>query len=487
VPENAVKLRPIILSLAAFAVNALAQPADRPNILLVISDDIGMDVSTDLYPGMIDELLERYGPDGHNHPEVEKIDGRPASLPTLTGLASQGMRFTNVWAQPFCSPTRASILTGLFSAENRVATYLDPLSNTHTTFVSKLKGAGYSTGLFGKWHLGHLPQFLPTNNGFDTYFGIPYSNDMDRVNDAPRGRQAFWNPQVEYWNVPLLRDTEVVERPADQTTITRRYTEEAVRFIKDHAAEPFFVYLPHNLPHVPLFRGADFEGVSLRGLYGDVIEEIDWSVGEVLKTLREEGLAENTLVWFSSDNGPWLTFGTHGGSAGLLREGKGTTWEGGMREPTLAWWPGHIDAGVINAQIGSTLDIFPTCVSLAGAEVPTDRVMDGMDLSPLLLSGEPSPRDHMFYYRGTQLMAARLGSWKAHFKTRGSYGTEPQELQEHDPPLLHHLEHDPSERHNVAAEHPDVLEEIARLVEEHRANLDVPPSQLEIPLGAATP
>ena len=232
----------------------------------------------------------------------------------------------------------------------------------------------------GKWHLGDLPQYIPTRQGFDSYLGIPYSNDMDRVADSPPGREAFWDPKLEYWNVPLMRNEEIIERPTDQNTITRRYTEEAVRFIRANKEGPFFVYLAHSMPHVPLFASGDFKGRSLRGLFGDVIEEIDWSVGLLLDTLRELGLDNRTLVAFTSDNGPWLIFNEHGGSAGLLRDGKGSTWEGGMREPTLFWWPGTIPPGVVT-DIGSTLDLLPTCAKLAGAELPADLTLDGFDVA----------------------------------------------------------------------------------------------------------
>lgn len=347
------------------------------------------------------------------------------------------------------------------------------------TLAEGLKSAGYATACVGKWHLGHLPQFLPTSNGFDSYFGIPYSNDMDRVNDAPRGRRAFRNPKIEYWNVPLMRGEEIVERPADQTTITRRYTDEAIEFITDNRDQRFFLYLAHNLPHVPLFRSEEFEGISSRGLYGDVIEEIDANVGRVLDTLQELDLAEETLVWFSSDNGPWLVFNEQGGSAGLLRGGKGSTWEGGMREPTLAWWPGTISPGTVTQELGSTMDIYTTSLKLAGVEVPGDRIVDGADLRPVLFGTGESPRETMFYYRGTRLMAVRHGPWKAHFITQPGYGRGPQK---HDPPLLFHLQHDPSEKYNVAEDHPEVLAEIEQVAEEHQAALQAPESQLEIPL-----
>lgn len=236
------------------------------------------------------------------------------------------------------------------------------------------------------------------------------------------------------------------------------------------------------MPHVPLFRSTDFENVSRRGLYGDVVEEIDWSVGKVLETLRESGLDQQTLVWFTSDNGPWLTQGLQGGSAGLLRDGKGSTFEGGMREPAIAWWPGTIKPGV-SLELASTLDILPTACALADVASPEDRVLDGYDLSPLLLEGKASPRKEMLYYRGDELYAVRLGPWKAHFVTQIGYGGKPQKR---DPPLLHNIELDPSETTDVASDHPQVLSEIAALVEEHRRTVESVPSQLEIPLADST-
>ncbi len=250
-----------------------------------------------------------------------------------------------------------------------------------------------------------------------------------------------------------------------------------MKFIAGHKGTPFFLYLAHTFPHVPLFASGKFSGQSRRGLYGDVVEEIDWSVGQVLDTLRREGLDSNTLVFFTSDNGPWLIQGEAGGSAGLLRDGKGSTWEGGMREPGIAWWPGRVPAGVVTHELACTMDLFTTCLKLAGAEIPQDRVIDGLDIRPLLFGTGPSPREVFFYYRGTQLYAVRKGPYKAHFITQSSYG--PDKPVRHDPPLLFHLGHDPSERFNVAADHPDVLAAIAKEVERHRATVTPVKSQLE--------
>ncbi len=442
--------------------------AETPNFVIIYADDLG------------------YGDLGcYGNPTIR--------TPNLDRMAAEGMRFTQFYsASSVCTPSRAALLTGrlpirsgMCSDKRRV---LFPNSGggipaSEVTLAEALKEQGYSTGCFGKWHLGHLPQFLPTSNGFDTYFGIPYSNDMDRLNDVgPKGRAAFLDPKVEYWNVPLMQDLEVYERPADQTTITRRYTEHAVDFIKKNKSKPFFVYLPHSLPHVPLFRGKAFENKSARGLYGDVIEEIDWSVGRVLDTLRNEGLAENTCVFFSSDNGPWLIFGEHGGTAGLLKDGKGCTWEGGMREPGIAWWPGKISPGKVSLELASTMDLYTTCISLSGGKIPQDRIVDGVDISPVLFGKGSSPRETMFYYRGTALMAIRHGAWKAHYITQGAYGPDARKREKHDPPLLFNLNHDPSERFNVNSKHPEIIKQIQKIADEHRQQLKAPPSQLEISL-----
>ncbi|MEW4488048.1 sulfatase [Thalassoglobus sp. JC818] len=441
---------------------------DSPNFIIIYADDLGYGD------------LSCYG-----NPTIR--------TPHLDQMADEGIRFTQFYsASSVCTPSRAALMTGRLPvrsgmcSDKRRVLFPDSgggIPEEEVTLAEALREQGYKTACFGKWHLGHLPQFLPVNNGFDTYFGIPYSNDMDRENsEGPKGRAAFLNPKSEYWNVPIIKDLEVVERPADQTTITRRYTEHAVEFIKDRGDQPFFIYLPHSLPHVPLFRGEEFEDVSARGLYGDVIEEIDWSVGQILDTLRAEGIDKNTCVFFSSDNGPWLTYDEHGGTAGLLKEGKGATWEGGMREPGIAWWPGKIPAGQVTLELASTMDLYTTFIELSGGTIPQDRVVDGLNISPVLFGEGPSPRDTMFYYRGTELMAVRSGPWKAHFFTQTSYVKGSNVRNEHDPPLLYHLDHDPSERFNLNEKHPEVLKSILDVVAKHRADLVVAESQLEIPL-----
>ena len=443
-----------------------AADASKPNFVVMYADDLG------------------YGDLGcFGHPTV--------STPNLDRMADEGMRFTQFYsAACVCTPSRAALMTGRLPVRSGMCSnkrrVLFPDSDggipeREVTLGEALQQQGYATACFGKWHLGHLPEYLPTNNGFDEYFGIPYSNDMDRVASAPKGRAAFLEPKNEYWNVPLLRNTEELERPTDQTTITKRYTEEAVRFIREHKDTPFFVYLPHSMVHVPLFRSPEFVDKSRRGLYGDTVEEIDWSMGQILDTLRELKLDTNTLVWFSSDNGPWLTFDEQGGSAGLLRMGKGSTWDGGMREPTLAWWPSKVGPGVVAEDVGSTMDIYATCVNLAGGRVPDDRIVDGVDLSPVLFGTGSSPREHIFYYRGTEVWAVRVGPFKAHYRTKSGYLKDPE--IRHNPPLLFNLEEDPAEKFDIAADHPDVLERIAAVVAEHKRKLVAAPTQLERRIG----
>ncbi len=437
----------------------------KPNLVIIFCDDLGYGD------------LSSFG-----HPTIH--------TPHLDRMAAEGQKWTNFYAAAsVCTPSRAGLLTGRLPIRNgmcsdkRRVLFPDSASGlpaSEITVAEALREAGYATAAVGKWHLGHLPEFLPTANGFDSYYGIPYSNDMDRVpNKGPKGRAGLMKPESAYWNVPLMRDTEILERSPNQSYLTRNYTREAVAYIEEQAetpGRPFFLYLAHSMPHVPIFASGAFSGRSQAGRYGDVIEEIDWSVRQVLKTLRDHQLDRDTVVLFTSDNGPWLPFKTHGGSAGHLRDGKGSTWEGGMREPTIFWGPGYVEPGIIH-EMGSTLDVFATFLDLAQQTVPSDRVYDGGSLAPVLSGKGHSPRQEMFFYHGEQLHAVRLGEYKLHFTTKTEYvGQKPRR---HDPPLLFHLGEDPAEKFDVAADQPEVLAAIRALAERHQRSFDPPRSQLE--------
>ena len=452
----------LLLGLHAAGPLAAADTAARPpNIVIIFADDLG------------------YGDLGcYGHPTIR--------TPHLDRMAAEGMRFTSFYsAANVCTPSRAALLTGRLPVRNgmtgrRMVLFPDSvggLPTTEITIARALKTRGYTTAAVGKWHLGHRAEFLPTRHGFDSYYGIPYSNDMDRAPESPRGMAAFTAPKSEYWKPPVLRDDREIARSPDQTKLTADYTTEALKFIRANKTRPFFLYLAHSMPHVPLFASDKFRGKSRRGLYGDVIEELDWSVGQVLDALRSEQLDRNTLVFFTSDNGPWLTYKEQGGSAGLLRDGKASTWDGGMREPGIAWWPGRIKAGQVNADLATTMDLFTTSLKLAGAEVPRDRVIDGVDLSPALFDGRPGPRQVHFFYHTGELYAVRKGAFKAHLITHSGYARAAPE--KHSPPLLFNLEVDPGESFNIAAGHPEVVADLLAEIEKHRATVAPVESQLD--------
>ena len=434
-----------------------------PNIIVIFGDDIG------------------YGDLG--------VFGNPTiKTPNLDRMAYEGQKWTNFYsAASVCTPSRAGLLTGrlpirsgMMHSKIRV---LFPeswsgLQQSEITIAELVKQKKYATMHVGKWHLGHLPDYLPTKQGFDSYYGIPYSNDMDATQPKEKRKWALYNPdRIDYWDVPLMRNEKIVERPANQHTITKRYTEEAVKFIKKNKDRPFFLYFAHTMTHVPLFRSEKFVDKSLAGIYGDAMEEVDWSVGQVLETVRKNNLSEKTLVIFTSDNGPWLIFDTHGGSAGPLKEGKGSTWEGGMREPTIMWWPGTIPAGTTQTGMGSTLDLMATVASITNTKMPKDRKMDSYDLSLAMSMKADSPRNEMFFWRGTKLFAARSGNYKAHFYTQTGYRDRGETRL--NTPLLYHLGHDSGEKVDISRENPQIITKIKEMANQHILDIDKVENQLE--------
>jgi arylsulfatase A len=449
----------VVLALGALTIGGAAS-SRPPNIVIIFADDLG------------------YGDLGcQGHPTIR--------TPHLDRLAAQGRRFTDFYAAaPLCTPSRAALLTGRYPIRSgmygrRGVLFPDSkggLPSDEITLAELLRERGYATAHIGKWHLGIHPGSTPNDQGFDLSYGLPYSNDMDPEDALPAGASGWPDPPAGGWNVPLVLNGKILERPADQHTLTQRYTAKALEFIARNRGRPFFLYFAHTFPHVPLFASARFKGKSPRGIYGDTVEELDWSVGEVIEALRAAGLAENTFVFFTSDNGPWLTMGLQGGSAGLLRDGKGSTWEGGMREPAIAWWPGHVSPGVVHDP-ASTMDLFTTGGALAGAAVPADRAIDGIDLAPALFHDQPLPERAFFYYRGDQLAACRLGRFKLHFSTQDGFSPLPPER--HDPPLLFDLGRDPGEHVDVASAHPDVVARIEAAVRAHQAAVKAGPPQFD--------
>jgi len=420
--------------------------AEKPNFVIIFADDQG-------YQDM----------GCFNAPLIE--------TPNLDRMAAEGMRFTDFYsAAPVCTPSRAALMTGCYPQRVSLPNVIGPnaqigISSYEVTIAEILKAQGYTTACYGKWHLGHHREFLPTRHGFDEYFGLPYSNDM--WPNHPTNKS--------FPDLPLIEGEQVVERNPDQTQLTRRYTERAVKFIEENRDRPFFVYVPHSMPHVPLHVSERFKGKSKQGLYGDVIMELDWSVGEILSTLKRLGIDEKTLVVYSSDNGPWLSYGDHAGSAKPLREGKATTFDGGQREPTVMRWPGKIPAGAVCSEVGAMFDLLPTFAGLAGGRVPTDRVIDGKDIWPLI-SGQPgakSPHEAFFFYNSRRLEAVRSGNWKLHlpheYRSIEEYGTggEPgRYVQRRIGQVLFDLERDVGEQHDVSANHREIVERLADMARE---------------------
>jgi len=422
-----------------------------PNIILIMTDDQGYaDVGC-------------YGAEGFRTPHLDR-------------MAAEGMRFTDFYVgSSVCSPSRAALMTGCYPQRVGLPAVLHPwseigLSSEETTIAEILKSKGYATACYGKWHLGHHPEFLPLRHGFDEYFGLPYSNDMWPKHPT----------KPNYFpDLPLIQGEEILEYNPDQSKLTTWYTERTIDFIEQNTDQPFFIYLAHTMPHVPLFVSDKFRGNSQQGLYGDVVMEIDWSVGQIFNTLQQHGLDENTLVIFISDNGPWLAYGTHAGSADPLREGKTTTFDGGQRVPCLMRWPGKIPSGTICREITTAMDILPTIAAVVDAELPPHRI-DGKNIWPLMagLSRVTSPHDAFYYYNVWKLEAVRSGKWKLHLPHRyfgfkeGSTNGYPGESEWKRIDLaLFDLEQDPGETHDVAPDHPEVVKKLLLLAESMREDL----------------
>jgi len=462
----AVAIQVGLLMAAAAAPVCAREATELPNVVIVFTDDQGYaDVGV-------------FGAEGFETPHLDR-------------MAAEGMRFTDWYVtQAVCSASRAGLLTGCYPNRVGILGALGP-SSTHgihadeVTLAELLRSRGYATAIFGKWHLGHHRQFLPLQHGFDEYFGLPYSNDMWPLHpafaDLP---SAVAQRKQGFPDLPLLEGNRIL-KPAvtgeDQAQLTTWYTQRAVDFIQRQRDRPFFLYLPHSMPHVPLFVSDKFKGRSEQGLYGDVMMEIDWSLGQILQALQDQGLDEKTLVIFTTDNGPWLSYGDHAGSALPLREGKGTMFDGGCRTPCIMRWPGKIPAGAVCREVAATIDILPTLARLTGAELPAHKI-DGQDIGPLMTAqpGAQSPHEAYYGYWGDALQTVRSGRWKLHFphpyqtlgRRPGGKGGRPAAYQQARIELsLFDLEGDIGETTDVKDQHPEVVRRLQQLAERAREDL----------------
>ena len=428
-------MKSLLLCLASTFVFLPSSFSAQPNIVILFVDDLG-------------------------YADIGPFGATKQKTPNLDRMAQEGMKLTSFYAAPVCSVSRAQLMTGCYGARVSVPGVYGPGSRNglhpqERTIAEYLKDQGYATQIVGKWHLGDQPEFLPTKQGFDHYLGIPYSNDMQKV-AKDSGLKV----------VPLVRDDKVVEllTEEDQTRIEERYTEEAVGFIHANQNRPFFLYFPHTAVHTPIHPGKAFQGKSQNGRFGDWVEEVDWSVGRVLDTLRELKLDKNTLVVFTSDNGPWLVKGMDGGSALPLRGGKGSTWEGGVREPSLAWWPGRIAPGSVCDAVAGTIDLLPTCMKLAGGTVPAEPVIDGRDLAPLLFGqAKESQREAHYYFSGYNLQAVRQGPWKLALTQQSESLSKGIAADTKVNPRLYNLDTEIGEQTSLAEKHPDIVVKLQAL------------------------